>query len=298
MQAAATPGFPWYNDLPRGIEHVKSWNDSTRRSLSWYLHRLPQRTECLVDLSRDPVVSLEVGPVGTVERCIEGQRDVADLVADTLTLTPAYAACEWRWSGNSFEILDVYIPHEMLQATWREHFAGDPAELNFEPKLRLDNPGLLFLMKSLYCIGQAPQRNTTLLYQMATHHLIACLLGLDGILASGLRTRSGLATRSRRRVLAYIDEHLDADISIDNLAAVAGLSTFHFLRQFRLSMGETPHRYVVRQRLARARQLLLHTNLLIVEIALRCGFDDPSHFAKRFREQYCCTPHAFRRRLS
>ncbi len=297
MQAAA-PGFTWYSALPQGVEYLNSWTDPTRRSVSWYLHRLPARTDRLVDLSRDPVVSLELGAVGTVERCVEGRRDIANLVNDTLTLTPAFAACEWQWSGNSFEVLDVYIPHEMLQAAWSEHFAGDPTELNLAARLHFDDPGLLYLMKSLYCIAQSPRRNRALLYEVATHHLVASLLALDQSLVSHLRRERGLAANLRRRVLAYIDAHLEDTITVESLAAIAGQSPFHFLRQFRLSMGETPHRYVVRQRLARARQLLLHTNLSVVEIALRCGFDDPSHFARRFRERYRTAPSAFRRQNS
>lgn len=294
----ASPRFNWYASLPKGVEHLGSWNDPTRRSASWYLHRLPGRTERLVDFSCDPVVSLEVGALGTVERSIEGQLDIADLDDDTLTLTPAFAACEWNWSGNSFEILDVYVPHEMLQAAWTEHFKGDPGRLNLSAKLRLDDPGLLFLMKSLYCTAQAPRRNATLLYQVATRYLIACLLGLEGTLVARSQARCGLTPPVQRRVLAYIDEHLDADISVESLAAVAGLSSFHFLRQFRRSMGQTPHRYVVQQRLARARELLLQTDLSVLEIAWQCGFDDPSHFARRFREQYRLAPSAFRRSYS
>lgn len=297
MQVASSQ-FDWYASLPTGVQHLGSWNDPTRRSASWYLHRLPVRTERLVDYSCDPVVSLEVGALGTVERSIEGQLDIASLDDDTLTLTPAFAACEWHWRGNSFEVLDVHIPHEMLQMAWFEHFNGDPGRLNLSAKLRLDDPGLLFLMKSLYCTAQAPRHNATLLYQLATRHLISYLLGLEGTLVARSQARCGLAPAVQRRVLGYIDEHLDAEISIDSMAAVAGLSTFHFLRQFRRSMAQTPHRYVVQQRLARARQLLLQTDLSVLDIALQCGFDNPSHFAKRFREQYRLAPTAFRRSLS
>ena len=292
---AAMPGFNWYGALPQGIEYMRSRTDPTRRSASWYLHRLPEQTERLVDLSRDPVVSLEIGAMGVVERCVEGRRDIARLAADSLTLTPAHAPCEWQWSGNSFEIFDVYIPHEMLQAAWSDHFSGDPAGLNFAPTLHLKDPGVLFLMKSLYCLAHTERRNTALVYQMATHHLVASLLGLEGTLSTRACGRGGLSASVKRRMLAYIHEHVDDDLSLDDLANVAGLSPYHFLRQFRRSVGETPHRYVVRQRLSRARQLLSQTRLPVVEIALRCGFEDSSHFARRFRAQYRLSPSAFRR---
>src|SRR5688572_17667210 len=61
-------GFGWYNDLPTGIERLLHRSDPLRRSISWFVHRLPRQTETVTDYSRDPVVSLEIGSFGAIER--------------------------------------------------------------------------------------------------------------------------------------------------------------------------------------------------------------------------------------
>lgn len=295
MNPASAIGFDWYQALPGGFERIQAHRDPTRRSASWFRHRLPPRTDVLVDLSPDPVISLELGPHGAVERSVDGISDRAELVDDTLTLTPAFAACEWRWEGNSFEILDVYVPYELLQSAWSAHFNGDPAGLNLAPKLRLDHPYLLSLMKSLCHIDRLAHRNSTIVYETLTQHLIACLLGVEDSLIHRHPARGGLPSSALRRVLEHIDEHLSEDVSLETLAGIAGFSSFHFLRQFRVSTGQTPHQYMIERRLSRARALLLRSALPVSEIAARCGFVDSSHFAARFRRRFGLAPAAFRR---
>ncbi len=259
------------------------------------MHRLPRQTPWQLDLSPDPVVSLEFDAVGTVERRVGGEPNRADLINDTLTLTPAGAPCEWRWRGNSFAILDVHVPYELLRSTWGELGKGDPATINLRPHLRLNDPTLLLVMKSLCCTAKPECRASQLLYQAFTCHLIVCLLMQSNALAVGRCDFRGLPPSVLRKVVEYIKEHLEEELSLDSLAALSGFSTYHFLRQFRASTGLTPHRYVLGQRLARARELLLESHLTVMDVAARCGFEDASHFAECFRTRYKLTPSAFRR---
>lgn len=295
MLCANAPRFAWYEALPSGFELLHSRRDGSRRSASWYVHRLPSNTEWQLDLSPDPVVSLEFAAVGAVERRVGGEPDRAELISDTLTLTPARAPCEWRWCGSPFAILDVHLPYELLQRTWSELGKGDPATVNLRPRLKLDDPTLLLVMKSLCCGEQTESRASQLLYQAFTCHLIVCLLTQNDALTGGPRDFRGLPPRALRRVMEHIKEHLEEDLSLDSLAALSGFSNYHFLRQFRASTGLTPHRYVLTQRLDRARELLLQSRLTVMDVAMRCGFDDASHFAECFRRRYKLTPSAFRR---
>ena len=110
----------------------------------------------------------------------------------------------------------------------------------------------------------------------------------------GLRIRGGLPPRTLRRVREYIEAHLDETISIRALAAIAGLSMYHFARAFKQSAGMTPHDYLVRCRVRRVRDLLAATDLPLSEIALVSGFADQSHCARRFREHFGVTPGSYR----
>src|SRR5260221_14640165 len=100
-----------------------------------------------------------------------------------------------------------------------------------------------------------------------------------------------------RRVCAHVDGHLSESIDLVTLASVAGVSVFHFARQFKQSAGATPHHYIVRRRIERARELLVGTDLSLSEIAFTTGFADQSHFARHFRQTTGTTPREFRRAL-
>lgn len=86
----------------------------------------------------------------------------------------------------------------------------------------------------------------------------------------------------------YLRDHLFADISLDQLASVSGLSKFHLLRQFRAAFGLPPHSYQLQQRIIRAKSLL--RMLAPVEVAVTCGFADQSHFHRVFRSLVGTTP--------
>lgn len=110
-------------------------------------------------------------------------------------------------------------------------------------------------------------------------------------ISAPLRThRGGLSRPVLKRMIEYIDAHLDQDLGLRNMAAVAGLSEDHFARAFRESTGVPPHRYLMRRRLARARELLETSETPIVEIAQALGFADQSHLTNLFRRDTGMTP--------
>ncbi|MDY6938213.1 MAG: AraC family transcriptional regulator [Cyanobacteriota bacterium] len=105
----------------------------------------------------------------------------------------------------------------------------------------------------------------------------------------------GLGDRKILLVSEYIDANLDRGLKLADLAAVAGMSQFHFSRLFKQSMGMSPHQYILGQRVERAKPLLKHSKMAIAEIALQCGFNSQSHFGKYFREFTGVTPSQYRK---
>jgi AraC family transcriptional regulator len=103
-----------------------------------------------------------------------------------------------------------------------------------------------------------------------------------------------LVPRRIRRVTDYIRANLAADLTIDELAGHAGLSSFHFARVFRRETGETPHQFVTRLRLEEAARLLRATDQTVLQIAIAVGFESASHFSVQFKRSYCVTPLAYR----
>jgi transcriptional regulator GlxA family with amidase domain len=106
--------------------------------------------------------------------------------------------------------------------------------------------------------------------------------------------RGGLPPKALRRVREYVMAHLEESISVQSLAAIVGLSRYHFARAFKQSEGVTPHRFLLQCRVRRAQELLAGTALSLSEIALAAGFSDQSHCSRRFRELVGLTPSKYR----
>jgi AraC family transcriptional regulator len=103
--------------------------------------------------------------------------------------------------------------------------------------------------------------------------------------------------RDWRLVCDYIEAHLHEEIVLGDLAAAGGRSVRHFSRMFRKSTGQTPHGFILRKRVDRAKDLLRRQKLPLAEIALTCGFADQSHFTTSFRKATGQTPLGWRREL-
>lgn len=100
-----------------------------------------------------------------------------------------------------------------------------------------------------------------------------------------------------RRFLEYIEEHLDQDISLEEMAASAGVSKTEVLRCFHKTLQTTPYSYVMEARLSKAADLLAETGLPVGEIASRTGFNQQSYFGKRYKEKMGVTPLEYRRKM-
>jgi AraC family transcriptional regulator len=98
-------------------------------------------------------------------------------------------------------------------------------------------------------------------------------------------------------VTAYMSERLDQPIGLDELADLTGLSRAHFCTAFRHATGYTPHEWLTRQRLERARILLRDPRSSITKIALDVGYQTPSAFTAAFRRHMGATPSGYRRSL-
>ncbi|GER09568.1 hypothetical protein VHAB30_07200 [Variovorax boronicumulans] len=124
---------------------------------------------------------------------------------------------------------------------------------------------------------------------------LALLARIDGSQAATVRSSGGLAPRSFRRIVDYIEADLSRPFTIEDLARVAGVSPRHFIRAFRESSGQTPLRFVYSLRLERAKEFLLDPRRTATEIALDCGFSHAQHFSTAFKQATGMTPSEFRR---
>jgi AraC family transcriptional regulator len=107
----------------------------------------------------------------------------------------------------------------------------------------------------------------------------------------------GLSSVKLRQVTDFISDNYGRDIKLAALAQVAGMSSFHFAREFKRTTGTTPHQYLIKFRIERAKALLAKRELPLIEVSLRSGFSHQSHFTRLFRRVTGTTPHSYRTQL-
>lgn len=104
----------------------------------------------------------------------------------------------------------------------------------------------------------------------------------------------GLSAKKLGEVTEFISDNYNRDLRLAELAQVAGMSNFHFAREFKRTTGTTPHQYLIKFRVERAKALLVKNDLPLIEVGLQTGFSHQSHFTRLFRRITGITPNAYR----
>ena len=194
------------------------------------------------------------------------------------------------------DTLNIYLEPGLVGRVAAEAFDLDPARVTVPPLDGLDLPDLRAAMRAvdyeLASAGIGGQLAVESLANLLAVHLIRHVL-------SPLQAKhrpDGVLPRARlRAVIEYVEEHLDGTPTLDEMAAVARLSLFHFARQFKAATGLPPHQYVIVRRVERARELLhVGTDLSLAEVAAHAGFLDQSQFSRHFKRLVGVTPGQFR----
>jgi AraC family transcriptional regulator len=238
---------------------------------------------------------LNARPPEKLDLQFEGVKRHAPHPAGSITLVPAGTEALVRSSGHKDE-LHVFLNHGLVTRVAEEEFGVDPARLDIPPIDGLDLPRLRALLQAVEvelttgCNGGrlvAEALGNLLAVQLVRHIQSPrpAVRGSDGKLPQG---RLSL-------VVEYVDEHLASGLTLEQLAAVARLSPYHFARQFKAATGLPPHQYVIVRRVKRAKQLMHEgSELSLAEIAAHAGFSDQSQFSHHFKRVLGVTPGQFR----
>lgn len=119
----------------------------------------------------------------------------------------------------------------------------------------------------------------------------------DGEATLPAKSLGGLSGKKLTQVKDFIAENYERDLSLAELAGVAGISTFHFAREFKRATTVTPHQYLINYRVERAKNMLADGKMPLVEVGFRSGFSHQSHFTRLFRRLTGTTPQTYRLRL-
>jgi AraC family transcriptional regulator len=106
--------------------------------------------------------------------------------------------------------------------------------------------------------------------------------------------RGGLGSARLRRIKEFVDAKIEDELRLCEMAQAVELSTAYFSRMFRKSTGETPHQFLLRQRLERAKLMLRSADGRVLDVAVACGFKSQQHFAQVFRQVCGVSPTEYR----
>jgi len=226
------------------------------------------------------------GPVPVTWRAGRAERDGVRLHGQ-FCVVPAGSSTRWTLSAPARSLL-LRVEPALLRATATELGQGAGA---LDPAIHLRDRHI----EQIGWMMQAEERDGHPGGRVFADSLASALAAR--LLALQHRTRSGAAAAGRRlppwlmrQLTDYIEAHLERDLTLAELAAVAGYSLSHFKALFRAAAGLPVHRYVLERRVARARQRLLEGKLGMTEIALEAGFSHSSHMARCVRRLLGVSP--------
>jgi AraC family transcriptional regulator len=226
-----------------------------------------------------------------IERDLGRDADRARFRPGMSLILPAERENTWRWDAATDEL------HLYVEPRWLAEMAGRAGRIAPEPVARFafEDRLLRSLAQALLEERRAGGLGGTLFREALSETIALHFLRTYCAVPDADRVATRLAPAALRRVRDLVEEELARDLSLDDLAAAAGLSRAHFARAFRGTTGQTPYGYLRACRVERARALLHASDLTAAEIAARTGFSSPSHLGRVFRSLTGSTPGEYRR---
>jgi AraC family transcriptional regulator len=228
----------------------------------------------------------------------DGHRHVGTAVHGDIDIIPAHTPSRWEMHDENDHSLLLVLPQPLL-----ENVACDSgmefSRVEIRNRFQIRDAELEMLgwaMKREIEFGcPSGQRYLDGLALAAASRIVA---RHSSVSPRQDRTHQGLAGRRLKQVLSYIEEQLEEDLSLTQIANVAGISASHLNALFRRSMGMPVHQYLIQRRVDRAKSLMTRENLSMAEIAQAAGFAHESHMARHMRRLLGLPPRALRRALS
>jgi AraC family transcriptional regulator len=235
-----------------------------------------------------------------VTRKIAGAgRETALIGPRRICLTPGDATAQWQHAGHP-EILQVYLRQSVYEAAVSEIYGCDSAGAELVPRFAILDPLLEQLAIAITNAlrdgnGEDGLYIDTVAQMMAVH-----LARTHSSRSRPVRILPAkpLAGWKMRRVIDFIEDNLDGDLSLQAMAAEVDISPLYLARAFKAAVGQSPHQYVLARRIERAKELLRNTDLPVVDVALSSGFSSQSHLSHWFIRQIGVSPAMYRRQAT
>jgi AraC family transcriptional regulator len=199
-----------------------------------------------------------------------------------------------RWNSE-IQILKVDLPNEAFRAI-AEEAGAESVEIRSSTKF--EDKRVDALISAVQAEEEGGRLSGRLYMDSIAQALASALVQLRGNLKRGfLQYHCGLTATQLSRVKELVYGRIDQEISLQEMAGAAGLSTSYFNQMFRRSTGQAAHQFVLNARVEHAKDLLKSPGLRVIDVAISCGFQTSQHFARVFRSVCSVTPTEYRRAI-
>ena len=214
-----------------------------------------------------------------------------------ISIVPAGVAAAWSFDAPGADDLHLLLDPAVVAGVVARGGVAVPGATDIRERLGVPDPAIEQVGRDVLREVEAPGPAGGVVAAALADLLAAHLVRRHSAATTALEPlgRKDVSEAMLRRVVEHIDRNLAADLTVGTLAAVVGVSRDHFGRLFRRAVGRTPHEFVVRRRVERAKELLRGGGGSIAEVALAVGFADQGHLTRHFGRLLGTTPARFLR---
>ncbi|MEL6930999.1 MAG: AraC family transcriptional regulator, partial [Cyanobacteria bacterium J06600_6] len=237
-------------------------------------------------------IFIDVPSPAMTDRYIGGDFKQEKVIQGSCVIVPANTShyAEWNKEGGSLTI--AINPQAFAQTVYE---VVDPDRIELLPLFSTPDPLMYQIGVSLKS-ALSKQGKTSRLYAETLIHTLTLHL-LENYcttrISLGESVTGQLPRYKLHKVIDYINAYLDRDLSLKELSSLIQMSPHYFSQLFKASTGITPHQYVIRCRVERAKKLIAQNKLSLAEIATTVGFADQSHLHRHFKRLVGVTPKTF-----
>jgi AraC family transcriptional regulator len=258
-----------------------------------YHHQPPYQTPELSPSQHLVVIHTAVPASIRSEQILNGH--FCDQPASTgdVFIVPATAWYKAQWDSEGSFIVLGFEPAAFARTIYE---SVDPDQVELLPHLQTPDPLIHYMGLALKTELETDASGSRLYVETMANALCLHLLKHYAIQKPTIQYSGRLSQVILKQIIDYIQEHLDQDLRLADLATIAQMGPNYFATLFRRSTGFAPHQYVLHQRIERAKQLLVQGKLSIADIAYQVGFANQGHFNRQFKKIVGITPKAMQQR--
>ncbi|KYC38467.1 AraC family transcriptional regulator [Scytonema hofmannii PCC 7110] len=231
----------------------------------------------------------------SAKRVLNGDTRYESINYGDVAVIPANTYHKFTWDS---EVEFLVLSLEEVMFTRALYDSVDLHKLEILPHFATPDPLVHHIGLALKSELESQDKGSRIYIESLATTLCIHILKQYAVSSTKIATQSeGLSNIKLRQAIEYINQNLEKDLTLTEIAAVAGMSIYHFSRLFKQSTGFSPHQYVLNSRIEKSKRLLVKTEEAIDQICQQVGFQSQSHFTNVFRKLIGTTPKAYRKQV-